>query len=59
MTTIIILVLTLALLIYIANKTLPCHDTGPGCYCYLRKNHKGNHNGVVRHNGIDTVKEWK
>lgn len=56
--TILIGLSALLVVIYIANKTLPCGDKHNGVECCNRKHKDGEHWGIVRKNGIDTQVFW-
>lgn len=56
--TILIGLSAILVVIYIANKTLPCGDKHNGVECCNRKHKDGEHWGIVRKNGIDTQVFW-
>lgn len=48
----------LAIVLYIADKTLPCGNKHDGVECCNRKHKTGDHWGIVRKNGTDTQIFW-
>ncbi len=50
---------TVGLLLYIANKTLPCGARHEGLECHRRKHKDSSHWALVQKNGHDTQIFWE
>ena len=52
-------VLTFAIVLYIANKILPCGNVHEGTECCRRKHKDKSHWGLARKNGTDYQVFWE